>query len=123
MTTWSRVDGPPALARWAHGWDRHGDGTTPFRAALLAESAVTLVGTADGTAGCALLTGPDTVGLSNLFAPAGGEVAALGEAVGAAAMFAPGRPVVGYEAGEALTRAVANGFAPLGSLRVWLRPG
>jgi len=33
---------------------------------------------------------------------------------------APGLPVVGYERGEELDRAMRLGFAPVGPLRIWL---
>jgi hypothetical protein len=33
----------------------------------------------------------------------------------------PGRPLVGYERGDALTAALDGGFVPIGELGVWLR--
>jgi hypothetical protein len=34
----------------------------------------------------------------------------------------PGLPIVGYESGEALDAALHHGFAPVGPLRVWIKP-
>jgi hypothetical protein len=58
------------------------------------------------------------VGLSNLEPGDRGWPAAVA-AVSAAF---PGRTVVGYERPEGLAPAIAAGFAPIGPLRVWLKP-
>ena len=67
-------------------------------------------------AGAILNATGDVVGLSNAF----GEVQWRDLPAVAAAVF-PGRPIVGYEHGDALGEAVAAGFAPLHPLRVWVR--
>jgi hypothetical protein len=67
-------------------------------------------------AGAILNATGDVVGLSNVF----GEVLWRDLPAVAAAVF-PGRPIVGYERGDALGEAVAAGFAPLHPLRVWVR--
>jgi hypothetical protein len=60
------------------------------------------------------------VDVSNVHALPGHAVdwAELADVVGA---WFPGRPLVGYERGEALDAALAGGFAPVGDLRVWVR--
>jgi hypothetical protein len=61
--------------------------------------------------------GDGVVGLSNFSGPATGWAGA----VAAVASAFPGRPVVGYEHGEALDNALAHSAEPLGPLRVWVR--
>ena len=61
------------------------------------------------------------VGVSNVFAtsmPAGEAWSGIAGAL--ARLFGP-LPLVGYERGDALDAALAAGFEPIGSLRVWLR--
>jgi hypothetical protein len=67
-------------------------------------------------AGAILNATGDVVGLSNVF----GDVQWRDLPAVAAAVF-PGRPIVGYEHGDALDDAVAAGFEPLHPLRVWVR--
>jgi hypothetical protein len=64
--------------------------------------------------------GSGAVDVSNVYAVPGHRVdwTELAEVVGA---FFPGRPLVGYERGEALAAALDGGFSPLGELRVWFR--
>jgi hypothetical protein len=61
-----------------------------------------------------------TVDVSNVYAVPGHPIdwAELAEVIGACF---PGRPLVGYERGDALSAALDGGFMPLGELRVWLR--
>jgi hypothetical protein len=67
-------------------------------------------------AGAILNATGDVVGLSNVFGDVQWrELPAVG-----AAIF-PGRPIVGYEHGDALADTVAAGFAPLHPLRIWVR--
>jgi hypothetical protein len=61
------------------------------------------------------------VGLSNLFAPPELVEQAWAGAVATLLDTFPGVPLVGYESGDELVRAQRVGFAPIGSLRVWLR--
>ncbi|MGW4487568.1 hypothetical protein ACWEOE_27430 [Amycolatopsis sp. NPDC004368] len=62
------------------------------------------------------------VGLSNLFAVDGSDVAAVwSSAITAAAVHCPGLPLVGYEHGDDLAHSLASGFDALGRLRVCLR--
>ena len=71
-------------------------------------------------AGAVARLGSGVVDASNVYAVPGHRVdwAELAGAVGA---FFPGRPLVGYERGDALAAAVDGGFAPVGDLRVWVR--
>lgn len=71
-------------------------------------------------AGAVARLGSGVVDLSNVFSIAGHQIdwAELAEAVDS--LF-PGRSIVGYEHGDALTAAVEAGFVPVGDLRVWTR--
>jgi hypothetical protein len=58
--------------------------------------------------------------LSNFFcADQDAEPVAAG-ALAEVGRFAPGRPIVGFEAGDALGRARRLGFRAVGPLRVWI---
>jgi hypothetical protein len=60
------------------------------------------------------------IGLSNLFAAAPVDPAAIwSAALAAAADHFPGLPIVGYEYGDDLVPALDSGFTMLGPLRVW----
>jgi hypothetical protein len=86
---------------------------------LLADPAVAvLAAERDGeiVAGVVANRSPRVVGLSNVF----GDDARFAGAVAAVRRFAPGMAVVGYESGEALERAVRDGFRVVGALRIWL---
>ncbi|GIF22710.1 hypothetical protein BJ973_000930 [Actinoplanes tereljensis] len=72
-------------------------------------------------AGAVARLGSGTVDLSNVYAVPGHGVD-WAELAAVAGAFFPGRPLVGYERGEALAAALAGGFAPVGDLRVWVRP-
>jgi hypothetical protein len=71
-------------------------------------------------AGAVARLGSGAVDVSNVWAVPGYRVdwAELAEAVGA---YFPGRPLVGYERGDALAAALEGGFAALDELRVWVR--
>ena len=71
-------------------------------------------------AGAVARLGSGAVDVSNVYAVSGHRVdwAELAEVVGT---FFPGRPLVGYERGDALAAAQDGGFSPLGELRVWVR--
>lgn len=71
-------------------------------------------------AGAVARLGSGAVDVSNVYAVPGHRVdwAELAEVVGD---FFPGRPLVGYERGDALEAALAGGFVPVGELRVWVR--
>jgi len=71
-------------------------------------------------AGAVARLGSGTVDVSNVYAMPGQQLdwAELSTVIDA---FFPGRPLVGYERGDALSAALDGGFAPVGELRVWLR--
>jgi hypothetical protein len=71
-------------------------------------------------AGAVARLGSGVVDVSNVYAVPGQSVdwAELADVVGACF---PGRPMVGYERGDALDAALEGGFAPVGELRVWVR--
>ncbi|MEV5970882.1 hypothetical protein [Streptomyces sp. NPDC051921] len=117
------VTTPAALAAWALAWSGGDDeDAAVFLPALLADPTTTIVAghAADGRIlGGAVLTGTAGVtGVSNLFTV--GDVPASYAWSGALAAAAPGLPVVGYESGDDLDAALAEGFEPIGALRVWL---
>ena len=127
---WDRVTRPAELRSWALD---HGGGSI-FSPALLEEANVTILSAFDRggrrRAGAIATEGDTAVGISNVFATGPGRVgdtAAFANAfTGAAAAIGglyPGRPIVGYLAGERLAAAQSAGFEPIGPLRVWLRRG
>lgn len=115
---WVTVTGADELAEWTGRHDTEGVLLPPllrrghFR--ILARRAGDRI-----VAGAVARLGSGVVDVSNVYAVAGHRVdwAELAGAVGA--LF-PGRPLVGYEHGEALEAARDGGFAPLGPLRVWV---
>ncbi|MER0241283.1 hypothetical protein AAHZ94_04440 [Streptomyces sp. HSW2009] len=112
------------LRTWQSAW--HGDESGPevFRPALLDHPSVRVLGLYRGAGlcgGAVLNLGAGVVGLSNLFAVDPEDAGAVWAAtIAAAARHFPGRPLVGYEHGDALVPALASGFDVLGQLRVWL---
>ncbi|MEV4351410.1 hypothetical protein AB0J83_43695 [Actinoplanes sp. NPDC049596] len=67
------------------------------------------------TGGAVARLGSGAVDVSNVWAVDWTEL------VGAVSGLFPGRPLVGYERGEALASALDAGFVPLHGLRVWVR--
>lgn len=128
---WSVVGDAEGLAAWAAAWDGGQGYGEIFRSGLLAEPDVALLQARDGggrvVAGAVAnrsATVAGVVGLSNVFATEaaeGGLAEAWTGAPAAAARRWPGLPVVGYEHGEDLDAALAQGFDTLGPLRVWVR--
>lgn len=122
-TSWWQVDAT-TLDAWTAAWgDEHREVFTP---ALLErrDLALVAVGPTDApTAGAALHASDGVVGVSNLFA-CDGDLAAAWRGCGARiARYHPRAPVIGYEAGDSLTAAIAGGVRSLGPLRVWLATG
>lgn len=128
---WSVVGDAEELAAWAAAWaggQGHGE---VFRAGLLDEQDVVVLQARDGdgrvVAGAVANRSAvvaEVVGLSNVFtteAAEGGLARAWAGAPVAAAHHWPGLPVVGYEHGEDLDTALAQGFDTLGPLKVWVR--
>jgi hypothetical protein len=71
-------------------------------------------------AGAVARLGTGVIDVSNVYAVPGHQLdwAELAEVVDATF---PGRPLVGYDRGDALSAAVAGGFVATGELRVWVR--
>lgn len=116
---WAAVTGEDELSRWTGLHDTRDVLLPPlvrrahFR--ILAEYVDDRI-----VAGAVARLGSGAVDVSNVYAVPGRRVdwAELAAVVGG--LF-PGRPLVGYERGDALTAALTGGFAPVGELRVWVR--
>jgi len=127
--TWSRIATNAELMEWERAW--FGDnpagaasvGARQFPPALLADPSFAFLAgkTADGrvSAVAAANRKGDVVGLSNVFSGAipAGDVWP-GATQSAMNAFDPGLPLVGYERGDDLAHAVAQGFEVIGELRV-----
>ena len=116
---WVAVTGADGLAEWTGQHDT-GDVLLP---PLLQRAHFRILARYVGdriVTGAVARLGSGAVDVSNVYAVPGHGVdwAELAEVVGT---FFPGRPLVGYEQGEALAAALDGGFAPLGELRVWVR--
>lgn len=112
------------LRDWQIGWHGCDDAPDVLRPAVLDDASVLVLSFADAESNCGgvvLNLGSGLVGVSNLFAIKGRDVAAVWiSAISAAAHYFPGVPLVGYERADELGPAVASGFAALGPLRVWV---
>ncbi|WP_433381362.1 hypothetical protein ACQPZX_16965 [Actinoplanes sp. CA-142083] len=118
-TSWVAVTSVGELAEWT---SRH-DTRDVLLPPLLRRAHFRILARYAGdriVAGAVARLGSGAVDVSNVYAVPGHRVdwAELADAVGA---FFPGRPLVGYERGEALEAALDGGFAPVGDLRVWVR--
>ncbi|MFF5084889.1 hypothetical protein ACFY36_48280 [Actinoplanes sp. NPDC000266] len=116
---WTAVTAAGELAEWT---GRH-DTREVLLPPLLRRAHFRVLGRrVDGhlVAGAVARLGSGAVDVSNVWAVPGHRVdwAELAEAVG---VYFPGRPLVGYERGEALAAALDGGFEPVGDLRVWVR--
>ncbi len=121
---WAPVSHAADLLGWeaASGAGQEEPGLFP--PTLLGNDAVTFLGgwlAGRLVAGCVATSSQAAVGVSNLFTLDDDLDAAWTGALGAVSHRFPGRPVVGYESGDALAAAVRHGFTPVGPLRVWLR--
>lgn len=129
---WVRLVTPSSLAEWERAWWGDAEDTSgAFRARQFPES---LLGNPDCAFFAGLLRGqivaggianrsPGVVGLSNVFAPREFlEESWSALTVSISATFA-GAPIVGYERGTDLNVAESVGFARIGKLCVWWRPG
>ena len=108
------------LEAWEKAWTDEPGADAIFSPALLADKDVRLLAlrdAADIVAGVATYRSDDVVGLTNIFG-VHRHYATLLRAAGAAW---PGLDLVGYESGDALADAEAEGFAPIGRLRVWTK--
>ncbi|MEV6328850.1 hypothetical protein [Streptomyces sp. NPDC051909] len=120
---WRPVRTAGELTAWALAWSTGDpDEAALFRPELLADPTTTIVAgyAADGRilGGAVLTESAGVTGVSNLFTADGVPPSYAWS--GALAAAAPGLPVVGYESGDDLEAALAEGFETLGPLRVWL---
>jgi hypothetical protein len=119
---WTAVEGAGELADWTSAAALDGI----IRAGLLAEPGIRILAgrrsndAAIDAGAIANVTG-DVVGLSNVFSEDHHAHAVWHDLQGVVATEFPGRAIVGYERGDDLTSAIASGFTPLDSLRVWDR--
>lgn len=123
------VDDGTTLERWVRTW--HGDDTTPpdvFRLSLVDDVDVRLLlvlEEANGAVlgGAAVNRAGTVAGLSNVFTEDGAAERVWGACLVAASTYFPGLDLVGYESGDDLEPALANGFRTIGPLRIWIDPG
>jgi hypothetical protein len=116
---WVTVTGADQLAEWTGHHDTAGVLLPPllrrahFR--ILARYADRRL-----VAGAVARLGSGAVDVSNVYAVSGHAVD-WSELAAVVAAYFPGRPLVGYERGDALAAALDGGFQPVGDLRVWVR--
>lgn len=125
---WAVLDHPEELAAWEEAWRHDGDPVGQFRPALLDHDEIAVLAGRRGdrtVAGAILNVGAGVVGISNVFDRTGRAEAesVWGGALGLADSLFPGVPVVGYESGDSLDAARAQGFEAAGRLRVWMYYG
>ncbi len=117
---WQAVETPEELRRWERAWaDGELPTVRPFPDALLDRKEVAIWARVRGgviDAGAIANRSDDCTGLSNVF---GDDAAAA--AARRCWSFGDGRPVVGYEWGEALDGALTAGFDAVGPLRICRR--
>lgn len=119
-TDWQRITSADALVKWEAAWSTTSPTTKPqFPPTILQRDDVRVFGRKAGDgfdAGFIANRSTGCVGLSNLF---GSD--AFPAATTLCAGFGNGKPLVGYERGEALTQARAAGWTTTGDLTVWAR--
>jgi hypothetical protein len=119
---WTPIDAAGELDDWTRAARLEGI----IRAELLADPAVRIFAgrrSAHGpiAAGAIANATGQVVGISNVFCEEADASVVWRDLQGVAALAFAGRPLVGYEQGDALARAIESGFSPLGPLRVWHR--
>ncbi|MEV0096319.1 hypothetical protein [Streptomyces sp. NPDC050738] len=111
---WQRVETAGELAAWEAAWD--GGVTGLFLPDLLGDETVAVFAGYDGStlvAGAVANRSASVVGFSNTFGAWPGALAPIAE-------LWPSLPLVGYESGDDLDDALAQGFEAIGPLRIWL---
>jgi hypothetical protein len=121
---WVPISNAAELVTWEAAWGAGQEEPGLFPPTLLANDSVTFLGgwlAGRLVAGCVATSSQTAVGISNLFIRDDDLDAAWTGALEAVSHHFPGRPVVGYESGDALAAAVRHEFTPVGPLRIWLR--
>lgn len=93
-----------------------------FPETLLLDDGVIFLGgfSGDGlVAGAVLHLSHGVAGVSNVFGPSGESSRTWAGLISCAHEEAPGIDLVGYERDAELAAAEANGFSPLGPVRIW----
>ncbi|RWX75500.1 hypothetical protein EPK99_17515 [Neorhizobium lilium] len=124
---WKRIKTDDDLNLWEAGWKAGGSPSSQrmFPATMLSRPDIGFYGRFIGAtcqAGCIANLSGDCVGLSNIYSVEPGRAQVRASAARCAANFAPGRPVVGYDRGNAFETMVSIGFEPVGKLIVWVDP-
>jgi hypothetical protein len=125
---WRPVATAEELDAWEAAWREHGSpaGQRVFLPALLADRSVHLVAAyREGhiVAGFAANRSDDVVGISNVFGLSEDDDERFATVLARTESFAPDMPIVGFEQGGDLTRALRWGFRSVGQLRVWVCDG
>jgi len=121
---WRRVLDSAALEAWEAAWSGEPAATALFKPALLDDPAVSVLGGYVGdrlAAGAIVNRSRAVVGVSNVFTTIGDLGEAWSGCIATVAREFPRLPTVGYESGEGLMAAHANGFSSIGHLRVWIK--
>jgi hypothetical protein len=119
---WVQITDPDGLALWEEAWC-HDDGPKGiFLAELLSEGAVVLgqIKNDRVVAGAIVSGGARVAGVSNVFTEVGNELETWAALAQCARASFPGLPLIGYERGEELSRALDSGFQTAGALQVWI---
>ncbi|MFH9349563.1 hypothetical protein [Kitasatospora sp. NPDC017646] len=119
---WRRITGLDDLWAWETAWGGTDRSARAFPEVLLSEDGVVFLGGFSDerlVAGAVLHLSDGVAGVSNVFGPEGESASTWAGVVSCALREVPGADLVGYERGEGLAAAAANGFAPIGPLRVW----
>jgi hypothetical protein len=127
---WGNVENETELLKWERAW--RGDAANQSASALSGQFPASLLANRDiaflaGTStndeivavAVANRTG-DAIGLSNVVGRAGTAGLWPGAASAARETFLPGLPLVSYQRGDDLKRAISSGFRPIGPLRVYV---
>lgn len=117
---WHRVTSTDEMHDWAQAWAADPDDAAILTPSLLAEPGVFVLTTEHLEAGAIVNLTGSVAGIGNVFDRGGDLIRAWREAVGAAGILAGRLPLVGWDAGDGLSAAVAAGFETTGPLTVWI---
>lgn len=123
---WELVRDRVAFAAWVQAWADDEGPLDVLRPEVLDNDAVRVVAARRHdrvVAGAVLNHNAGVLGISNFFADVGVAPARWAECIAFAETLFPGSRLVGYESGDALATALAQGFETVGSLRVWVHEG